>query len=327
MQVIGKGYVHIYPPVDECPHDPGPEEQWQESFVLFAWDMERDVHLFFRIGQEPNRGSGFTAVWLNVWTPDHVFHHTDISVPMQAGDRTQKSLTSGNGLCRYEFDGQHRWSIKAPDVEVNVAMQDAHPGFGYWPDGAGALVSDTAKCHIEANGIATGTVTLKGKTYQIKGTAWRDHSWGKRNWNGILTHRGAIAMFGDFNFFSINFVGADGKKVKFGSIVRGDTIQAASDFKIVAHIDEDGISNLGGTVRLNHDGQAMDMTFTPLAKGSISPHQNFMCVDTMCRVTCGSRVGVGFIETSHNAMAGSMRPHIFADCNGIIDNGIFPRRT
>ena len=324
MKVIGKGAVHIYPAIDECPHTPGTEEQWQESFVLFMWDMEQKVYVFLRIGQEPNRDKGYTAIWLNVWTPEHTYHHTDIRVPMSAGDRTATSLTSAGGLCRYEFDGAHQWSVKDNDVVVKLTLKDDHPGFGYWPESAGSLTNETAKCHIEGTGITTGTVTLKGKTYQVKGTGWRDHSWGKRNWNGILTHRGIGAMFGkDFNFMGINFIGADGKKVKFGSVTRGDTIRAVDDFRVVSYVDEDGISNLGGKVLVRFAGEIHVLEFSMLAKGAISLHQNFACVDTMCTVTDGDRVGVGFFETTHNAMGGSMRPNIFPDSMGILDNGIF----
>lgn len=31
MKVIGKGNIHVFGPVDECPHHPGEEANWQET--------------------------------------------------------------------------------------------------------------------------------------------------------------------------------------------------------------------------------------------------------------------------------------------------------
>lgn len=325
MKVLGDGYVHIYKDIDECPHEPDSERLWQESVAFFFWDTEQQVYVFLRLSQEPNRDKGYTTVWLNAWTPEFTYKHTDDSVPMNTGDRTTKALTSGEGLCRYEFDGQHNWAVNDKDVQIQLCMKDYHPGFGYWPKSAGSLVDEAGKNHIEATGWATGSVTVKGKTYKVGGTAWRDHSWGKRNWAGFRAHRFYSALFGkEFNLFAITFIGADGKMAKLGTVIRGDTIETANDFTIVAYVGEDGVSNCGGNLTLRLNGETHVFEFKPVGKSVISLHQGTPVCDGLCKVTTGDKTGVGISETSHRAQGGTDKPNVYQHSAGILENGLYP---
>jgi hypothetical protein len=325
MKVIGTGSITLYEGVDECPHAPGDEELWQESFVLYMWDTEKNVYVFLRMSQEPNRGEGYTTVWLNAWTPEHTYKHTDDSIPLQPGDVAETSISAGGGLCRYAYDGDHHWTVADKDVAISLVMKDYHPGIGYYGSSNGALVNEAAKNHIEATGWVTGKVKVKDKEYEVAGIGWRDHSWGKRNWRGILAHRFYPAMFGpEFNFFSVTFIGADGSFGKFGTVIRGDTVMGTDDFDIVAYVGEDGVSNCGGRVTLRLDGETHTLEYELLGKSAISLHQDFPCVDGMCRVTMGGKVGVGVSETSHRAQGGTARPTIYSHSRGLLENGIFP---
>jgi hypothetical protein len=328
MKVIDGGAVHLYSGSDECPHAPDNDPYWQESVVLYAWDTEQKVYVFLRLSQEPHRGDGFTTVWLNAWTPEFTYKHTDDSVPFVTGDRTETSLSSGHGLCRYAYDGKHQWSVNDGDVQIRLTMEDYHPGFGYWPASAGSLVEEAGRNHIEATGWTIGSVTVKGKTYEVAGTGWRDHSWGKRIWAGFRAHRFCSALFGrDFNLFALTFIGADGRMAKFGTLVRGDTIQATNDFSIIAYVGEDGVSNCGGRLTLRLDGETHLFEWALVGKSAISLHHGVPICDGMCDVTWGDKRGVGVFETSHRAQGGSEKPNIFPDSLGIMENGLYPATT
>jgi hypothetical protein len=326
MRVLGNGSVRIYDGVDECPHAAeGRHEQWQESVVLYMWDIEQKVYVYLRLSQEPNLGNGFTTAWINAWTPECAYKHTDDSIPLNAGDVGKTSLAAGNGLCRYTYDGNHNWLVNDRDAQLALCMKDDQAGFGYFSAASGAIVTELANNHIEATGWVTGTVTVRGKTYRVAGTGWRDHSWGRRNWHGILAHRFYPAMFGkDFNFFCVTFVGADGRMAKHGLVIRNDTVFSTDDFDVVAYMAEDGVSNCGGRVTLRLDGQILVLEYELLAKCAISLHHDLACVDGMCKVTMGGRVGVGVSETSHRAQGGTNRPFVFSHSPGILDNGIYP---
>ena len=126
MKVIGKGSVHIYEGKDEYPHAPDNEALWQESFVLFLWDVERQVYVFLRMGQEPNREKGYTTIWLNAWVPGYMYKHMDDSVPFAPGDRGETSLTSGGGLCHYEYDkGRYLWTVNDGGEMIRLMKRGA----------------------------------------------------------------------------------------------------------------------------------------------------------------------------------------------------------
>lgn len=328
MKVIGSGSVHIHNPIDECPHRPGPEPMWQESMVLYVFDVTQGVYVYMRVSHEPNRGPGYTTVWLSVWTPEYIYKRTDDSIPRKHGDIGEKFLSPGAGLCRYEYDGTHKWQLSDGETQLRVSLEDYHPGFGYYNQDAGFLITDVCPRHIEATGWVTGTVTLKGKTYQIAGQGWRDHSWGPRDWRGILAHRFYPALFGrDFNFFCVTMLGRNGTMAKFGTVVRGDTVQAANDFDIIAYIAEDGVSNHGGRVTLRFDGETRVLEYEPFDKGAISLHQDLPCVDTMCRVRMGERVGVGVAETTNRPQGGTGQLFVFPNSPAILADGIFPTKA
>ena len=325
MEIIGEGAVHIYDAADECLHSPEDDEFWQESFVIYLWDNENKVYVFLRVGQIPNCKGGTASLWANIWTPEVQYKHTDDAIPLDVGkDCTQSSLTVGGGLCRYEYDGGSKWELRDGDISASLTMEDAHPGIGYFPVTAGSLVEETAKNHIEAVGRASGVVSINGKRYSVNGPAWRDHSWGKRNWQGILAHRFYPAMFGEeFNLFCLTFVGADGNLVKFGTVIRYDTVQFVDEFEIIAYVGEDGVSNCGGRVVLNLDDERHILEYEALGKSAISMIHGFPCVDTMCRVTMGDRIGVGVAETSNRAQGGTGTPNIFPSSVGVVESGVF----
>ena len=332
MKIIGEGNVQIYDAIDECPHEPDSDVQWQESVALLVWDPKQNVYIFLRMSHEPNRGVGFSTVWLAAWTPEHTYRRHDTSIALIAGNRSEKSYSAGDGLCRYEFigDGQHRFTIKDhindQDVNISLVFKDSHPGIGYFAAGSASLVSEMCKGHLEATGLVTGSIAIKGKSYTIDGTGWRDHSWGKRNWQGLLAHRALYGIFGgEFNFFALSLIAGDGSKTKIGLVIRGDTIQATKDFDIVAYMGEDGVSNLGGKVTLRLDGKTHVLEVKPVGKAAISYHLGCTVVDNLCTATMGDRIGVGFMETSNRAQNGTDRPHVFPDSPGIIDSGIYPR--
>ena len=327
MKVIGTGTVEFFEGEDECPHAPEPEELWQESFVIYTWDVEQEVYVFFRIAQTPNRAGGTSTVWLNVWTPELTYKHTDDSIAFDDRGRTKTKLAIGGDLCSYEYKGNHHWQLNDPeyDVQADLVFVDDHLGVNYFPKDEGTFIKEAARDHIQGGGQVSGTVKIQGKEYQVSGPGWRDHSWGPRDWTKFRAHRFYPAMFGkDLNFFNISFIGDDGALVKYGLVVREDSVQFFQDFSIIAYMGEDGISNCGGRVTLELDGEQLVIDYEPLGKAAVNLVHGGQCVDTMCRVRMGNRIGVGVAETSERAQGGEKVPFVLPSSPGILDNGIHP---
>jgi hypothetical protein len=333
LEVIGEGHIHFFDGIDECPHTPGKEELWQESWVLEVWDPDSDVYVFLRMGVNPNLQGGLSSAWLMAWTPEHMYKHTDDSLPYSATQRTDNSilngLPDGKGFCKYEYNGQHVWTVSDPrhGVNINLTVTDDYPGVGYFKASSGALVKEMAGNHIETTSKVTGSVEVAGKHHDIAGIAWRDHSWGVRNWAGVRAHRGFLALFGDdLHVFMVTFLGKDGKLSKNGVIIRHNkTIEFTEDFEITAYIGEDGASNSGGQVSITIDGERKIIDFIPQGKSSINWNHGFACVDNMCKVKMGDLVGVGLAETSSNPQGGMEVPRAFDSSPGVVENGLYPR--
>lgn len=327
MKVAGKGKIQFFEGRDECPHSPGDHTQWQESFVLNLWDTVNNVYAFLRVSQIPNRDGGIGTAWLNLWVPGYMYKNTNVSIPLREGDVTESALSVGGGLCRYEYTGNHHWTINDADagVSAELVIRDVHPGMCFYPNADDHFVTETTSNHIEAVGQVTGSVTVKGKRHEVQGSGWRDHSWGKRNWGGIRAHRFFSANFGEeLHVACLSYIGEDGHWTKNGMIIRYGEVQFTDDFSIIAFMGEDAISNRGGRLRVNIEGKYHDLEFEPVGKCAISVIDTFPCVNSMCKVRMGGKTGVGMAETSNNALGGAQPPFIFPSSAGVLDNGLFP---
>lgn len=325
MKILGPQRVHFYAPEDEVPHEPGGGELWQESFVIWLMDADRDVWAFLRLAQIPNSRGGRSSVWLNVWTPEHLYHRVEDARPLEPGFRTKTSLRSGN-LCCYDYrDGDHHWTVDDPehDVHLEIVQKDFHPGLGYFGKDSG-VTKAVSSMHIQACGRVSGTVAVKGQAYRVSGMGWRDHGMGERRWDAVRTHRFFPAFFGpDLCTSLVSFVGADGSLQKTGVIIRNDTVEFTDQFDFVTHFGADGVSHCGGEVALMLGGERVKMRFESVGACSLNLQDGFCCADSVCKVTMGDRVAVGLCETSNNSQQGRERPPCHPP--GVIDNGIHPR--
>jgi len=156
-------------------------------------------------------------------------------------------------------------------------------------------------------------VTVKGKTYQVNGLGVRDHGWGTRAWNSLLSHRWNLGTFDRENsFVAMSFVTTENKLAKFGWVIRGDKVIFAEDLEIRAIIAHDGATNLGGSTRMTlTTGEILEAKFEPLYPCIASWVHQTICYDSMCKVTWGNRVGFGVFETTNNIQGGTLRPVVY----------------
>ena len=324
LKALGTTQVRFFAPEDECPHQPGEEELWQESWVIFFWDRENEVYVLLRVSQEPNKLTGGThTVWLNAWAPGVQYRNVNTELNPGEGEITKDGIRVANGLCGYRFDGRHIWRVEDGATKMELTMTDDHPGAAYFNESA-EILSNTLQNHVEAVGVAEGKVTIDGRTYRVSGPAWRDHSWGKRHWLSVRGHRAFHAiMENDMSFFSLVMIGEDGSHARNALVMQGDTVEYTQDFRVTAFVDEDCVSNRGGLVELSYGGKRYELELTGIPRASVHLHHGLACVDTMCHVTMGDIKGVGFSETSHRAQGGDQEPHMLPNSFGYKANGVF----
>jgi hypothetical protein len=313
MDIVGGGRVHVYPDSDERPHQPGTHENWQESFVIIWYDPKQHVGGLFRLGHEPNFQGGKSQVFINVLTPAGVFHR-GAHLPLAPRHRFANGFMSGDDTLRYEYDGKNiLWTLKDKDVEVDITVDcfvppiDAHKR-----EGETNAVSYTG-AHVDAGCGITGTVKVKGETYRIDALGIRDHGWGTRDWNSLLSHRWNWGTFDKNNsFVTQTYLSTPNKHAKFGWVIRDGKVIMSDKVEVLALIGEDGATNFGGYTRMTlTTGEVVEARFEPYYPCLATWVHQTICYDSLCRVTWGDRIGVGVFETSCNIQGGSIKPEVY----------------
>ncbi len=314
MEAIGGGKMHEYPAADELPHTPGKQPTWQESVVLIWWDPVNAVGGYYRIGQEPNHNGGETNIWATVHTPGESFFR-NATLPLTAADKLKNGFGAGQGALTCHYDGQVVWTQKEQDLDVTLRLEDFHPAIdGYIKDGKPGL-GDIHSNHVEVAVRVTGTVKAKGRTFNIDGLGMRDHGWGARDWSAVWGHRWSVGAFDRENSFcAVTMLLSSEKIARFGWVVRGDKVIYADKIDTVAYMANDCVSNVGGkTLMTLTTGEKFEVSFDPVAPAGCYYHHAVTCVDTLCRMTWGDKVGYGVYETSTNPQVGQHRPMTFED--------------
>jgi YD repeat-containing protein len=315
MDIVGGGRVFVYPDSDELPHTPGDYENWQESFVIIWYDLAQSIGGLLRLGHEPNFQGGRSQIMSNIFSPEGV-HHRSMHLPLAPCHRLKNGLVSGDDTLRYEYDADSkkiRWTLNDDGVsaklEVNcfVPPIDAHRREG--SDDAHSYTGN----HVDAACGVTGTLTVKGKTYQVNALGIRDHGWGTRDWNSLLSHRWTVATFDENNsLVAMSWLTTAKKLVKFGWVIRDGKVIFAENVDIRAIIAHDGATNLGGTTRLAlTTGEVLEARFEPFYPCIASWIHQTINFDAMSRVTWGDHVGFGVFESTCNIQGGSERPSVF----------------
>jgi len=322
MEVVGGGTVHVYPPVDEGSHTPGPQEQWQESVVLLWYDLKNSIGGFYRIGHEMNYPGGpMVVLWSTTFTPEGVFKRNSF-LPLRPQDRTSTRLASGDDACSYEFDGNCVWKISEEGLSGQLRVHDFHASIDCYPK-KGAI-SEFAPHHMEVAGRVTGKLKVGEKTYDVDALSFRDHGWGVRAWEAILSHRWVSGVIGpEFSFCFLAWHAIDDSLAQFGWVVRGNQVTYAKKLDFVAYMDADAITSRGGHVTATlTTGEVIELEFEPLTRGSVSTHHGVVCSDILTKFHYGGKVGIADFETSGNPQKGGRIPVNLA--KGVIADGWHP---
>lgn len=317
MEIVGGGRAHVFAPADERPHQPEAHENWQESFVLYWYDMKQSVGGCFRLGHEPNYHGGQTQFVIGIVSPAGVYHRCG-NLPLRAKDRLENGFINGDDTLRYEFDGEKiHWTLQDADVAVALEVDCYVPPLDVHRRAGVGSAASILSAHVDAACGVTGTMLVKGQRYHVDALGLRDHAWGTRALGTLLSHRWTLGSFGrNDSFVAMTFLSTANKLIKLGWVIRGDKVILADRISVQAIIGEDGGTNFGGVTRMElTTGEVFEASFAPLypAIANCITHgeHNSLYYDSLCRVTWGNRVGFGLFETSCNIQGGKLKPALY----------------
>jgi hypothetical protein len=289
----------------ELPHSAGPDEWWQESVVLMWNDADAGIGGLIRIGHEPNYDGGITPLWFGVFTSDGIRYRRNVTSPLTEEDRLENGFGSYEGRYRFTWEDGVRLQVDDEDLSIDIQERDFFPGTGFFPKDAGSLTEEFAAAHIESSGAVTGTITLDGTTYDVDGLAHRDHSWGTRKWDTVLSHRWFPATFGpDLSFGAITWHTHDGTLARYGYVARDGRVEPIDDFDVFVEMEPDALTYRGGTGTWTVGDEQFVVRANPI-DALLSEHHDVVCIDAISEVEHDGRKGFGILEASTNPRAGN----------------------
>jgi hypothetical protein len=317
------GVVTVLEPEDEYPHEPDGTENYNESMYLNAFDSEREVGGWFRLGNRVNEGYAemTVCIYLQGGRVGFVYGRPtiDSNDKMEAGGLSIEVLEPFRHLqVRYtgnvclldepEQMAEPGTAFRAnPWVgcEVDLDFHGISPMYGGRPVHADsreveqAPGNSFAKAHYEQHCAVAGTIVIGDETIALDGLGLRDKSWGPRYWQAIDWYRWLPMTFSEDFAMMISVVsGRPG-----GMVLVGDEYHLIRDCTIDSAWDEHGYQTaMRCTVHTDHD--TYDVTGTvisliPLRNRRTDPDGNerlTRITEAMTRYECNGQRGIGMSE-------------------------------
>jgi len=294
---------------DEALHPASDHPLWQESVLLHWYDRRQGIGGWHRVGHEPNNDGGKAAIW------SYVFHRTGWQyrrcgdVALAATDKYSDGFGAGETL-RFSYrDGAARWEVREGTLSARLECRNLFAIVDPFPH-SDELAAKRFANHFEVAGRITGEVTYEGRTTNVEGYGYRDHSWGPRDWqNGMLNHRWFTGTLGDeLSFAAITAQSQTGKLTRVGFIHRDNRITRAEKVDVIAYIEPDGLTHRGGELRLTLPGGEVIEIHATARAGVLFQRGSVVMAEMICDAEGQGLTGYCDAEISTNPRAGKGTP-------------------
>ncbi len=307
-QMSGISEAAMFRPSDEHLHPIGDDPSWQESVVITWWDEKAGIGGFHRIGHEPHAddGQGIATCWTGIHSRSGERFCEYYRSPLLPQDR-QYPHTFGAGdayQARFE-DDKAVWTVREEGCELDLVAEDYTPRFDLFRQG-GTVTDDFAPGHLEAAGRVSGEVHLGDHRASIAGLCYRDHSWGRRDWSSLLSHRWVAGTCGpELTFNATSWHGVDGSLRSFGVLVRNGEVIYAESVEIVVWMEIDAMTHRGGAITLKLSDSEDIVIQMHAVDGLVTLHNGVACVDELCEFEFKGHKGFCDLEISTNPRGGT----------------------
>jgi hypothetical protein len=291
-----------FPVSFEDRHLPGPDdgENYIENWFLAWHDPIGRAGGYHHVGLRRNQG--YADIWNWVMKDGRVVgKYQDLWVPLpddEMSDFTVANLHAGT----IEPFNRHflRSSWKARDTKPDVELEGEFTAFT--PPFALSLNTETvdmASHHYESMGRFQGRMRVDGSDTQVSGWAFKDHSWGNRDYETLVAHRWVWAVFGEDLFMSSYVLTSDTDSREFGFVYDDGVFRhvVAMDGNFRMH--DDGLRPRGCDSAIwTADGRGYQVVGEVGAASPSSHTSGMYIVDGFTEFTLGGRRGSGLVEVS-----------------------------
>lgn len=322
--------MSLYTEID-MPQRPTDDPYWQESFVLIFRDPLSGAVGFLRTGCYPNLGT--TQTHWGMALPDGTrFRRHWLDRKMEAGDRTENSVSSGS--MKYSIPNMEyvRFEANDKDAEVDLRLYDWFPSQDWAFIGGPHHGKELGKMsaadqramntagHPESAGRLEGRIRLGDRWIDIEnGIGYREHGMGARpaGTSDEDTFRAARSHFGtvgpDLSWSLVTIMDAKGHYHKLGFVMLNGKREVVTDVEHVNFVLGDGISSIGGrTVAKLENGEvlrieveAVDGVVTSTLYDNGGPGSSSAGVEVLSIPHWNGRAGISDFNMIDNAHRGN----------------------
>jgi hypothetical protein len=322
--------INVLEPEDEYPHEPDAATNYNESMYLNAFDLEREVGGWFRLGNRVNEG--YAEMTVCIYLPGgrvaFTYQRPEISTneAMDAGGLRidvvrpfeELQITYRGKVCLLDDPLQMSDPRQAfrdnPWVEctVDLTVTGMSPMYGGRPayeDGSDIETDPEqsfAKAHYEQHTVVRGSIVVDDEELTIDGFGLRDKSWGPRYWQAISWYRWLPIMLGPdlAMMLSVIDAGPDRSPRQSGMVLSGGEYHKLVAVDIDSEFDELGNQTSMRCTARTERGEEYEVTgevisLIPLRNRRTTPDGEQLTTritEAMTRYRCGEYEGVGMSE-------------------------------
>jgi hypothetical protein len=299
----------------EDAHTPSSEDQvgFIENWLLAWYDPERRAGGYHHVGLR--RTEGLADVWNWVALEGEVIGKTH-TLTAQIPERPMSDMTvagmhfgTAEPFQRYFLKTEFEHSPNGP-----VTLQLDFAAFAdpiAFSQNSGTVTLGAG--HYESMGRVHGQLTVGDREVEVSAFAFKDHSWGARDYGTLPAYRWVWATFGEDLFLYAATAATDDGQRAWGYVCRDGQIDPLTHFEANARIADDGVMPVGCDARLRTASGRGYRLRGEVDTGSLHAHYgNFFMVDGLAEFELGGRRGIGLLETSQlrNLSAGTRRRHM-----------------
>jgi hypothetical protein len=272
---------------DEQMHPLEDAKNFNESMYFNLFDPDQRIGGFFRIGNRPNEGHAemTVAIYLDDGSVAFMYQRVPIEdnqgfdaggLKIEVAKPFEDLVVSYRGEVLTLADPLALANPKAafnesPRAEcaLSIRFADVAPAWGgelTARDDSDTVLADFWRGHYEGHTSGSGTLSIDGRSWDLRGFGLRDHSWGPRTWQSLSWYRWLTANF-DRDGFVLSLIGEPSGAIRVGGALLIDgEYQPVRELELESKWDE---HDLPGAMRLRVGTDAGSHSITGTVSSTI----------------------------------------------------------